>query len=133
MKPYSQFKIYGPYLRKDGRQHIIARAPNGIQYTISYPKYLMECHLERLLDENEEVHHKDEDYTNNNLDNLIVVTGRIHRKLNRQEEEVWICGYCGNSFIATISKIRNRKANLKRNRANSGPFCSSSCRAKVNN
>lgn len=42
-------KIYGPYLRKDGRQHLVIVEDNK-KYTISYPKWLMENHLKRKLD-----------------------------------------------------------------------------------
>jgi len=45
-------KVYGPYTRKDGRQHVILYE-NGTRKTVSYPKYLLETKLGRPLDSNE--------------------------------------------------------------------------------
>ena len=44
--PY--WRIYGPYYRKDGRQHIVAY-DGMIKRTISYPRFLLETHLGRVL------------------------------------------------------------------------------------
>lgn len=43
----------------------------------------MERHLGRTLKTTEHVHHKDSDYTNNDLNNLIVLTEREHAELHR--------------------------------------------------
>ena len=80
-KPYYGCIIYGPYLRKDGRKHMIAKDACGDkQITISYPKYLMEIHLGRYLEEDETVHHKDENIHNNKLNNLEVIGRREHNR-----------------------------------------------------
>lgn len=44
-------KIYGPYLRKDLRKHIVIVNDDGSKTTKSFPKYLMENKLgrERML------------------------------------------------------------------------------------
>ena len=41
-------KVYGPYIRRDGRQHVILRFEGGSGKTVSYPKFLMECKLGRV-------------------------------------------------------------------------------------
>lgn len=43
----------------------------------------MERHLGRTLKRTEHVHHKDSDYTNNDLSNLAVLTEREHAELHR--------------------------------------------------
>lgn len=57
---------------KDGRLRCLLVFKNGIKKNISFPKLLMERVLGRKLLPNEEVHHKDENPLNNNLDNLEV-------------------------------------------------------------
>ena len=66
-------KIYGPYIRKDGRKHIIKCFRNGKKITQSYPRYLMEKHLKRELLPTEEIDHIDHDYTNNHINNYELV------------------------------------------------------------
>jgi hypothetical protein len=79
---YHNWKIYGPYTRDDGRKHIIAISPKGNKFTVSYPKYLMELHLNRYLKNNETIDHKDEDFTNNDINNLQILTKSVHSKLD---------------------------------------------------
>ena len=72
--------VLGPYLRKDGRKHIVLNnsyAPKftkGKTKTISYPKVLMEIKLGRRLLENETVDHIDEDISNDRYSNLQILT-----------------------------------------------------------
>lgn len=52
--PYKNCIIYGPYTsKKDGRKRIVVKYENGIKKTISYPKYLMELHINKYLDEDD--------------------------------------------------------------------------------
>ena len=68
-------KMYGPYTRKDGRQHIVLYDfEKNIRKTVSYPKYLLEQKLGRELLPNETCDHIDGDHTNNDLDNLQILT-----------------------------------------------------------
>ena len=91
--PYETAKIYGPYLRPDGRQHIIAVYPDGSRKTTSYPKYLMEVHLGRYLLPTETVDHIDRDFTNNSISNLQVLSKETHSRLDakRLASEVVKC------------------------------------------
>ena len=135
MIPYEGGKVYGPYTRKqDDRSHIVILFPNGVRLTVSYPKYLMECKLERYLEDSEEVHHKDEDVTNNEIGNLKVMNGTEHRRMHMTKvfPETWICAYCGLPFIAEPKQIHTRRTNLKRGKVKTGPFCSKRCNGKVN-
>jgi hypothetical protein len=84
--------VLGPYKRPDGRYHIVlnnseaARGTKGKTKTISYPKAVMEAHLQRRLEYHETVDHKDDDHTNNRFSNFQVLT-RIEnaRKEMRRE------------------------------------------------
>jgi len=87
-------KIYGPYLRKDGRKHIIIIHNDGRSQTRSYPRLLLEQKLGRELKEDETVDHIDGDFTNDAPENL--------RVLSRAENAAngWVTGNCS-GFVAT--------------------------------
>lgn len=125
---YEGFKIYGPYKRKDGRQHVIAYKSQLYRYTISYPKYLMELHLSRYLRLNEDVHHKDGDISNNSLENLEVVDKRQHvSKHNQKYDFVTLyCVGCGKEVLLNPVQHRDLENN-RRNKGKFGPYCSKSC------
>lgn len=119
-------KIYGPYTRKDGRQHIVIYE-NGKHKTISYPKYLLETKLGRPLLPNETCDHIDNDYTNNSLENLQVLTrsdnSKKHVAFNKAEQGYFVCPECNKSFYKSMCQVRHN--NVKHKKA--GPFCSRSC------
>ena len=66
-------KVYGPYTRKDGRQHVVLYE-SGVPKTVSYPKFLLEQKLGRSLNADETCDHIDNDYTNNDVSNLQVLS-----------------------------------------------------------
>ncbi len=120
-------KIYGPYLRKDGRKHvIIANGKN--RRTVSYPKWLMEQALGRKLDPDlETVDHIDEDFTNDERSNLQLLTRVENAKKSSNPAEIicFICPVCGKEGRQFARDVRS---NRKKGRA--GPFCSRSCAGK---
>jgi len=64
-------KVYGPYTRKDGRQHIILYDyATNLRRTVSYPRYLLEQKLGHKLEDWEDADHIDNDKTNNDINNL---------------------------------------------------------------
>lgn len=77
-------KVYGPYTRKDGRQHIIHyNTETRKRRTQSYPRYIMEQHLGRELEEWEHVDHINEDHTDNRIENLqLLSASENNRKTN---------------------------------------------------
>jgi len=51
---------------------------NGVRKKVS--RWVMESHIGRELDSDEIVHHIDEDPTNNNIENLVLMTISEHRR-----------------------------------------------------
>lgn len=120
-------KVLGPYVRKDGRMHVLIYLFDGTKMTRSYPKYLMEIELKRELDPDlETVDHIDRNFNNNDLSNLQILT----RKDNASKSALRVldtpveCLWCSTSFYLSKSQAKNRKS------GKSGPFCSKSCCGK---
>ena len=120
-------KIYGPYLRKDGRKHIVIVKDDGTKRTQSYPRYLMEQHLGRELLPEETVDHIDNDFTNDDISNLQLLTLVENVEKSRKPKEIYtfVCPCCGKVASKDMCQVRH---NLKRGKA--GPFCSRKCAGK---
>lgn len=119
-------KVYGPYKRKDGRQHIV-KVVNGVKTTQSYPRYIMEQHLGRELLPEETVDHIDEDFTNDDISNLRLISREENSKRSSwtyDKKDHAECVYCGTLFILS----RNQRT--QRSKKIGGPFCSRSCCGK---
>lgn len=131
---YEGYKIYGPYKRKDNRQHVVAYKSKYFKYTISYPRYLMEIHLGRYLKISEDVHHIDNDVTNNALENFEIVNKRLHvSNHNRVYNFVTLfCVGCGKEVLLDPIQHRQLESN-RRNKGTMGPYCSKSCNGHFNN
>lgn len=121
-------KIYGPYERPDGRKHVIYY-DGVVRRTQSYPRYLMEQHLGRPLLDSETVDHIDGDFTNDNLDNLQLLTlaDNIKKSSKGIEWLLFDCPVCGEEFLKTARSYRANQ--IKQGKA--GPYCSKSCAGKV--
>lgn len=122
--PYGdEFKVYGPYKRKDGRMHVCLY-DGTTRITVSYPKYIIEMHLGRKLLPNETVDHIDRDFTNNKIENLRVIDRVPHIKddARRVRTVIATCVYCKDTFLRRAS-VMQHSANMEK----AGPFCSSEC------
>lgn len=115
------------YLRttKDGRKLLDLYNSPKDRTTVSYARYLMSCSIGRLLTEDEEVDHKDEDRTNDSLDNLQILSKQEHIKKtnkNRSPRKFVLlkCAFCGCEFKKWENQLHGR----------SRFFCSRSCNAK---
>ena len=127
---YENCKFYGPYLnKKDKRLRCVLAHSNGYKQTISYPKYLMEVHLDRYLKENETIDHIDGNPLNNDLSNLQIIDRQKHayNDVFRNEDIVVKCEYCGKEFIIPGAKIHERN---RKDKHQSGYFCSRQCSGK---
>lgn len=127
MSVYDGCKIYGPYLRKDGRQHVVVLFPSGDKKTVSYPKYLMEQKLNRFLAKNETVDHYNRDFTDDDLKNLKIKDRSTHAKEDviRLVSKEFVCPIDNVKFILSEGKLSDAIANRLKNK--SGPFCSRKC------
>jgi len=123
-------KIYGPYLRKDGRSHICIKHENGRKQTKSYPRYLLEQHLNRELLPEETVDHIDNDFTNNQIENLQVLSLSENSKKQHKDFPrktiTFFCPHCNKEVTKWDNEV---KGNRKKGKA--GPFCSRSCAGKA--
>jgi len=129
MSIYSNFKIYGPYTRKDGRQHVCL-VDKTIRLTVSYPKFLVEFIMDHCLKSDEVVHHLDGDFTNNNLDNLAIMKRSKHTTSHQilNLTKTFVCPNCKKSFSLTGKRLHD--AFWSSLRHNNGPFCSRHCAGK---
>lgn len=122
-------KVYGPYLRKDGRMHVILYDKETKKRTTqSYPRYLMENYLGRKLLESEHVDHINNDFTDNRIENLQLLTQTENNKKSAKKKEMisFICPICKKESIKEKRFVRwNNLVNKK-----AGPFCSKSCAGK---
>lgn len=116
-------KVYGPYLRKDGRKHVILYE-HGKRTTVSYPKFLMEQHLGRKLEDWETVDHTDRDFTNNALGNLQILSRPEHSSIDNIRVKLIeiVCVWCGAKELKRSSVLTG---NARQGKA--GPFCSKKC------
>ena len=127
---------YNVYQNKDGRY----RAYNKTTHKVtSYPRILMEAILGRSLLPTEDVHHKDEDYTNNNLDNLEVIDHRKHAsqhglsdKNRKYYDRTMKCPVCNQLFVWTAKQqssynSKTRLTETTRKFSRQPPCCSKHC------
>jgi len=68
------------------------------------------------------IHHKDEDRTNNQLSNLLVVCWDCHQNLHLAKWSVAKCDYCGNKFCRKPSQLKPDQNHPRRHH-----FCSLDC------
>ena len=121
-------KVYGPYTRKDGRQHVILVHEDLSRQTMSYPKYLMEQHLKRALLASETVDHINNDFTDNRIENLQILTQAENSTKEMQRPErakkfyEFICPMCGTFAVKPLNFVKGNKS-----KGRAGPFCSRKC------
>lgn len=128
---YENCRIFGPYKRKDQRQHVVIIFEDNRRKTVSYPKYLYEVHHDIYLKPNETIDHIDNDFENNDISNLQILERRYHCYLDaiRKESQRIICQSCGCEFI--IDSNRLSEAIFSKKIGCSGPYCSKSCAGKA--
>lgn len=123
MRNSGSTRIYGPYYRKDGRQHVILVSPDGVKKTVSYPKFLKEQALGRCLDPNEEtVDHVDRNPANNDLSNLRLLSRSAHaaEDATRVKSAIVNCVICDREL-----KRRPNDVEGSARKGKAGPFCKS--------
>lgn len=127
------WKIYGPYTRKDSRQHVIAY--DGLnRITISYPKFIMECKRKKALSLDKDVHHKDEIPSNSILPNLEVVNSSTHISDHLTKDYMlFTCPTCKDGFELDGIRLSRYKSERVRRPNMTGPYCSKECAGYAGN
>jgi hypothetical protein len=120
---FREYRVYGPYVASDGRSRVILYK-NKQKKTMSYPKFLWWKEKDILLEDHEQIHHKDEDFTNNDLNNFMVRTRYDHMHLH-VKSETHNCVWCDKIIELKGLKLSRRKTHCALGKA--GPFCSRKC------
>jgi endogenous inhibitor of DNA gyrase (YacG/DUF329 family) len=118
------------YECKDGRTRVYLKNEKRV---ISYPRYLMEQTLGRQLKDNEQVHHKDGNPVNNDLNNLEVIPISEHLREHaiKYHDKIMTCPWCEKSFTWTAKQQIMFYSNQKRREYYTDkPFCSKQCVGK---
>ncbi len=120
--PFKKKWIKG-YLRqsKDGRMRVDLFNSNSDRTTITYARYLMCVKLGYELRNDLEVDHKNGDHSNDNIENLEVLSKEDHRAKSGKENTMrclFVCPVCGKELYLSPSRVKIRKT------------CSSSCNMK---
>lgn len=89
----------------------------------------MEQKLGYPLDPNDDVHHKDGNPLNNDIDNLELINHSVHDSMHsiKYKDKIAVCCFCKKEFLWTAKQQSQFAANRKRNNRLYGPFCSKSC------
>ncbi len=119
-------KVYGPYLVKSPKSHILGRKivltyfTDGTRKTLLYSRYLIEQKLGRSLKTEEQVDHIDGDKTNDSIENLQILDIKEHSRLDtRHVKKIEItCVRCGSKKLRAARDVDH---NAKMGKA--GPFC----------
>ena len=110
--PYNQ-KWESGYIviNSDNRRTLILYNNHDNRSSTQYARYLLSVKLKRFLTEDETVDHIDGDKTNDNIDNLQILTrAENNRKFFKKEDYKCKCPVCGKEFIVPRSNVRGDKA-----------------------
>lgn len=135
--PYSDCNVTPTWENERGRKFVTIQYPDGTKETKSFARYTIEKRRGERLPDNMDVHHKDGDPTNDDPENLQVLTSADHAKLHAEtinDRQSFDCPWCGDCFTLEGEKLskamRNLRYRKKKDRVASGPFCSKSCAGK---
>jgi hypothetical protein len=127
---YNCINVLGPYVGDDGRKRCVLYFSDKTTSSRAYAKLLLEAKLGCLLKEGEEADHKNNDPTDDSIDNLQVVTSEYNKLkhhynyiMNEQVCYGFTCAYCETPFLLTEREVKQREKVSKTGLA----FCSRSC------
>lgn len=128
-EPYkSHFKPFGTVSKmSSGRRIIYFTKLDGVQTGTSYARYLMAVKLGHFIADDLEVDHIDNDFTNDNIDNLQVLTSEQnlkkyhkHYKENIQQYYELTCAKCYKKYIV-------EQKDYTKTLVNTNTYCSKKC------
>jgi len=100
---------------KEPRRVVVLVKKDGSKTSMSYARYLMCCHLNRLLDKKEHVDHIDGDKLNDVIENLQILSQRennikkvIQNKLTRRMVKL-LCPSCKQEFTRPLNSTHLQK------------------------
>lgn len=112
----------------ENRRNVILYNSDLDRTTISYARYLMCVKIGYILGPEYEVDHKDDDKTNDDINNLQILTKEENRikqeyryMMTQQVCYGYECAWCGTRFILTERQVKMR---LK---TTNNAYCSRSC------
>jgi hypothetical protein len=106
----------GRTFRKDG--YILVRNPKNPLKSILEHRLIMSEYIGRELEINENVHHKNENKSDNRIENLELLSHGQHTTLHHKKEpkeklmRLVKCLYCNIEFYKRINQINNTKRNF---------------------
>ncbi len=127
--PYNKDWKFG-YLvtNPEGRKTVILYNSHTDRSSTQYARYLLAVRIERYLTSDEEADHRDDDFTNDDINNLQILSkeGNQNKKYNRMTATRDVpCANCGNVFTYALSEIKDRQR-----RGVEDICCSRSCATK---
>ena len=133
--PFTElYKAGYTHVSSEGRRYITLRKFNGGIDGTSYARYLMSVKLGRFLTNQEEVDHIDENRTNDDINNLQILTPeqnrekqRLHYINNVQQKFDLECPNCGKSFTLTEREMGGRITQIQKNNSIGLIYCSTNC------
>lgn len=120
-------KVYGPYTRGDNRKHLVlnnSKLSHGDKNklrTLSYPKAIIEVEHGKILIDDETTDHVDEDFTNDEIINLQILSRADNIIKSAKNGNYFYCSNksCNNMFYRSPSRAKDHM------------FCSNYCRTRV--
>ena len=126
-------------VNSEGRRNVILFNSQTNRSTVSYARYLMSVKLGRFLTDQEEVDHIDDNKTNDDPNNLQILTPEQNREKQRlhyinsvQQKFDLACPYCGKDFTLTERDMKMKFDYFHKNNGSGIVYGSSSCNAKYN-
>lgn len=118
--------VHGPYEKDNGRRFVIHyNTETKEKKTQTYPRYLMEQHLGRKLEDWEQVDHINGDPTDDRIENFQLLSAADNTRKYKFAMRIHIfdCIVCGKKAVIPYSSYKNNQ--LVRKCA--GPHCSLKC------